>query len=99
VVDAEVIADFLASKKFGVERIREISEAASIKLDLPPGALERYLTDNINFDLDAENLEGLKLYFDKAAATGLIPRTLPVEFVTSIGRGSAPSASTRAARS
>ena len=54
--------------------MREIAEAASLKLDLPPGALERYLTENIQFDLDEENLAGLRLYFEKAAAMGLIPR-------------------------
>jgi chorismate dehydratase len=79
-VTPEVISDFLASKKYGQQHVREIAEAASIKLDLPPGALERYLTENINFDLDEENLAGLRFYFEKAAAAGLIPRVCPVEF-------------------
>jgi len=79
-VTPEVLADFAASKQFGLERVREIAEAASIKLDLPPRALERYLTENIHFDLDEENLAGLRLYFDKAAAAGLIPRAKPLEF-------------------
>ena len=83
VVTPEVIADFQASKQFGLARIREISEAASIKLDLPPRALERYLTENINFDLDADNLSGLRVYFEKAAAAGLISRARPVEFADS----------------
>lgn len=81
VVTPEIAADFLASKRYGLERIREIAEAASVKLDLPPRALEHYLTDNINFDLDEENLAGLRLYFEKAAAAGLIPRNRPLEFV------------------
>jgi chorismate dehydratase len=79
-VTPEVLADFAASKQYGLERVREISEAASIKLDLPPRALERYLTENIHFDLDEENLAGLHLYFEKAAAAGLIPRHKPLEF-------------------
>jgi chorismate dehydratase len=78
----EVFADFRASKQYGLEHVREISEAASIKLDLPPRALERYLTENIHFDLDEDNLAGLRLYFEKAAAAGLIPRARPVEFAT-----------------
>jgi chorismate dehydratase len=82
-ITPEVIADFQASKEFGVAHIREISEAASIKLDLPPRALERYLTENINFDLDADNLSGLEVYFEKAAAAGLIPRAKPMEFADS----------------
>jgi len=77
----EVVADFQASKRYGMERVREISEAASVKLDLPAKALEKYLTENIDFDLDEENLEGLRLYYEKAAAAGLIPRNRAVEFV------------------
>ena len=79
-VTPEVLADFMASKQFGLENVREISEAASIKLDLPPRALERYLTENIHYDLDDENMSGLQLYFEKAASTGLIPRNRPLEF-------------------
>ena len=99
IADERVAADFLASKKFGVERIREISEAASIKLDMPPGALERYLTENINFDLDEENLAGLRLFFEKAATRGLTPRAKPLEFVPASERESAANQSTRATRS
>jgi chorismate dehydratase len=79
-ITPEVVSDFQASKQYGIARVREISEAASIKLDLPPRALERYLTENINFDLDQDNMAGLELYFDKAAAAGLIPRARPLEF-------------------
>jgi chorismate dehydratase len=79
-ITPEVVADFTASKQYGLERVREISEAAAIKLDLPPRALERYLTENIHFDLDEDNLAGLQLYFEKAAAAGLIPRARPLEF-------------------
>jgi chorismate dehydratase len=79
-ITPEIVADFQASKQYGLERLREIAEAASVKLELPPRALERYLTDNINFDLDEENLAGLRLFFEKAAAAGLIPCNRPLEF-------------------
>jgi len=78
----EVFADFQASKEFGLKRISDIAEAASVKLDLPSSALESYLRDNIDFSLDEENLRGLRLYFEKCAAAGLIPRVRPLEFVT-----------------
>jgi chorismate dehydratase len=80
VITPEVINDFFASMKYGQQHLREIAEAASIKLDLPPRALERYLTENINYDLDAENLSGLRVYFEKAAAAGIIPEARPVQF-------------------
>ncbi|MGA8013195.1 MAG: menaquinone biosynthesis protein [Candidatus Acidiferrales bacterium] len=88
-ITPEVVADFTASKQYGLERVREISEAAAIKLDLPPRALERYLTENIHFDLDEDNLAGLHLYFEKAAAAGLIPRAKPLEFPQAAARSTA----------
>ena len=79
-ITPEVVADFLASKEFGLARIGEIAEAAALKLELPPRDLETYLRDNIDFELDAANLEGLELYFRECAAAGLIPRAKPIEF-------------------
>ena len=79
-ITPDVVADFLASKEYGLARIGEIAEAASLKLDLPPRDLESYLRDNIDFSLDAANLEGLELYFRQSAAAGLIPRAKPIEF-------------------
>ena len=72
-ITPKVVADFLASKQYGLAHIGEISESAALKLDLPPRELEIYLRDNIDFSLDAANLEGLELYFREAAAAGLIP--------------------------
>ena len=80
-VTPEIVADCQSSKQYGLERVREIAEAASVKLDLPPRALERYLTDNINFDLDEENLAGLNLYFQECVRAGLIPRARELEFI------------------
>jgi chorismate dehydratase len=73
VVTPQVVADFLASRDFGLSRIGEIAEGASLKLDLPPQALESYLRESIDFSLDAENLAGLNLYFNQCAQAGLIP--------------------------
>ncbi len=87
-ITPEVVADFQASKEYGVRRVREIAEAASIKLDLPVRELERYLMDNVRFNLDDENLSGLGLYFEKAAALGLIPRNKPLEFAEALAQPS-----------
>ena len=76
----EVVADFQASKEYGIGRVREIAEAAAIKLDLPTRELERYLTENVRFDLGEQNLAGLRLYFEKAAELGLAPQNKPLLF-------------------
>jgi chorismate dehydratase len=71
---AELTADFLASRDFGISHIGEISYQAAHDLELPQRTLESYLRNNIDFSLDAGNRRGLELYFEHAAKLGLIPR-------------------------
>jgi len=84
-ITPEIVADFQASREYGLARIGEIAEGAALKLDLPPRELERYLADNIDFSLDEENLAGLNLYFQECASAGLIPRARPLEFADGPG--------------
>jgi chorismate dehydratase len=80
VATPELVADFIASKKFGMANISDIAEGAALKLDLPSRSLERYLRENIDFRLDSENIAGLELYYKLAAEAGLIDRAKPIEF-------------------
>jgi chorismate dehydratase len=80
VMTPEIVADFLASKAYGLERVRDISEGAGMKLDLASAPLEKYLRDNIQFDLDEQKLAGLWLFYQYAAEDGLIPAARPIEF-------------------
>ena len=77
---AELTADFLASRDFGLAHLREISYEASHDLELPQRALDSYLRDNIDFSLDAENRRGLELYFAHAAKLGLIPEAAAIHW-------------------
>jgi chorismate dehydratase len=74
VVNADVIEDFQASRDLGLQNLDEISQQAARVLKLPAEQLRRYLSKNIDFNLDEENLRGLTAYFTLAAAIGLIPR-------------------------
>ncbi len=89
VVTPEVVADFLASKAYGISHVSEIAEAAAQQLNLPAAALERYLRENIDFSLDSENLSGLELYYQQCAAAGLIPRARPLELAAAETRAHA----------
>jgi chorismate dehydratase len=80
VVTPEVIADFAASKEYGVARLAEISAMASVELGLPAADLQNYLRENIDFTLDSDNLAGLELYYCLAAKLGLIARAKAVEW-------------------
>jgi len=79
-VTPEVIADFAASKEYGVARLAEIGAAASVEQVLPAADLVAYLRENIDFTLDGENLAGLELYYCLAAKLGLIPRAKAIEW-------------------
>ena len=81
VVTPEMLADFQASRDFGLAHIGDIAEGAAMKLELPPRELERYLAENIDYSLDEENLAGLRLYYEECAQAGLIPRAREIEFV------------------
>ena len=86
VVTPEVLADFEASKAYGLAHISDIAEGAALKLDLPPLALEQYLRENIDYALDDENLAGLDLFYRLAAAAKLIPQARPIEFAATVAR-------------
>lgn len=80
VVTPEVVADFLASREYGLANIGDIAEGAALKLELPPNPLERYLRESIDFNLGAENVAALEYYFERCAEAGLIPAARPIEF-------------------
>jgi chorismate dehydratase len=82
VATVEVIADFQASRDFGLRRLSEISTQAATDLNLPANKLQRYLTENINFTLDEENLRGLTAYFAAAAGLNLIPQVKPIDLAS-----------------
>ena len=81
VITPEIAADFQASREYGLRHIGEIAEGAALKLELPPRELERYMTENIDYSLDHENLAGLRRYYEECARAGLIPRARELEFV------------------
>jgi chorismate dehydratase len=80
VVTPEIVRDFQDSLAFGMQHIQEISAEASRELSLPAHKIARYLTENIDYTLDDENLQGLQRYFSFAAELGLIPAAKPLAF-------------------
>jgi hypothetical protein len=78
VATPEVVADFHASRAFGLLHLHELCDAASAELRLPAPALHSYLTDNIDFTLDPENIAALTRFFVEASALDLTPPAKPV---------------------
>jgi predicted solute-binding protein len=82
VVTAEVVRDFQDSLAFGMRHLSEISSEAARELNLPAETIARYLTENIDYTLDAENLRGLQRYYDLAAELNLIPLAKPLQIAS-----------------
>lgn len=83
----EVIQDFQQSLAFGLAHLEEICAEAAGLLALPAQQLRRYLSDNIDYTLDADNMLGLGKYFQYAAELGFIPAVR--SFVPVAGPGGA----------
>lgn len=82
VITPEVLADFAASRDFGLTQIAAISLQAASELELPQQTLESYLRHNIDFSLDEENRRGLERYFQEAARLGLIQKDKEIAWAT-----------------
>ena len=82
VVTTELLADFAASRNFGLAQIPAICREAAGDLDLPQETLQSYLRHNIDFSLGGENRRGLERYFREAAKLGLIPREKKIDWAT-----------------
>jgi chorismate dehydratase len=73
-------ADFAASLEFGRAHIREIAAEYAPRLGMTTAAVEVYLTRNIDYSLDEENLQGLQLFYKLAHETGVIPAESKLRF-------------------
>lgn len=74
--------DFEASRDYGLAHLDEIADEYARKLSLTPETLRLYLTENIDYSLDEENLKGLKLFFKLAREEGLVPAEKELAFAT-----------------
>jgi chorismate dehydratase len=72
---------FSRAKEWGLERRSEIAGVFSERLGLKKDFLENYLFHNINYDLGAEHIRGLRSYYTFAAQAGHIPRVEPLRFL------------------
>jgi len=74
---AEVIADFQASRDFGLTQIPQIAAEAAAQMHLPENDLRLYLEKNIDYSLDAENLQALHRFFQESQSLNLIAALNP----------------------
>lgn len=74
---------FQQSRDNGLKHIPEIAAAWTAKVGLSHQLISDYLTENVDYALDAENLEGLRLFYRYGAECGVLPRAPELEFLQS----------------
>src|SRR4029077_4807038 len=72
---------FQQSRDNGLRHIPEIASAWAPRLSLPAKLISQYLTDNVDYSLDAENLEGLRLFFRYGGECSVFSRVPELEFL------------------
>ncbi len=81
---------FQEAREWGLGARSEIIAEYSRKLNLPPSFLSEYLSLNIEYDLAAPHIEGLKRFYRLAHAATLIPALEPVRFLPARSEIEAP---------
>ncbi|HEV2988302.1 MAG TPA: menaquinone biosynthesis protein [Candidatus Angelobacter sp.] len=79
----DVAAVFQQSRDHGLKHIQQTVTSWSKKLNLKPAAIEEYLTRNIDYSLDQDNLAGLKLFYRYAAECDVLPLAPELRFIGS----------------
>jgi chorismate dehydratase len=72
---------FQESRDEGLKHIPEISAAWATRLALPEKLVADYLVENVDYTLDADNLEGLRLFFRYAAEQSVLAPAPPIQFL------------------
>ncbi len=76
-----LVEDFTAAKQEGVAHIEQIAARYAAELELPLSELLDYLSQNVNYDLDEENIAGMRLYLNLAHEYGLIAQSSELIFL------------------
>lgn len=78
---AHVAQVFQQSRDNGLKHIPEISAAWAPKLNLSAKLISEYLTENVDYSLDADNLEGLRLYYRYGMECGIFANVPALAFL------------------
>jgi chorismate dehydratase len=80
---AHVARVFQLSQVEGLNHLDSISHEWATKLKLGESVVRAYLTRNIDYSLDAENVAGMELFFRHAAEVGALPASPRLRFLES----------------
>ncbi|MBZ5503945.1 MAG: menaquinone biosynthesis protein [Acidobacteriia bacterium] len=78
---ANVAQVFQQSRDNGLKHIAEIASAWAPKLGLSAKLIAEYLTENVDYSLDVDNLEGLQLFYRYGVECGVFGRVPKLAFL------------------
>ncbi|HLW54106.1 MAG TPA: menaquinone biosynthesis protein [Candidatus Angelobacter sp.] len=80
--DINITRIFQQSRDHGLQHIPEIVQDWATRLSLPPQVVGDYLTNSVDYFLDSENLEGLRLFYRYAAECEVLPAAPELHFLS-----------------
>lgn len=72
---------FQQSRDHGLAHLQEIARAWAPRIGIAESEVTSYLRQNIDYGLDTEKLDGMRLFFEYATETGVLPAVRPLEFL------------------
>lgn len=78
---SDLVPAFQQSALYAMAHLSEIIEQETSRTGLSPALIRAYLTENIDFSLGEENLQGLRLFYSLAHELGLTDQVKPIEFL------------------
>jgi chorismate dehydratase len=72
-LDEEIAVDLVRSRDHGLANIDALVAEWSHRMALSEETIRSYLTSNIHYVLDEECIEGMRVFFEKAAELGILP--------------------------
>lgn len=79
--NVNLVEVFQQSRDNGLQHIPEIVATWAPRLGLPPKLVGEYLVENVDYSLDQENLEGLRLFFRYAAECNVLSAAPEIQFL------------------
>jgi chorismate dehydratase len=79
--DVDLARVFQQSRDHGLQNIPMIAEQWTGRVNLKRETIREYLTGNIDYFLDPDNLQGLKLFYRYAAECNVLPPAPELQFV------------------
>jgi chorismate dehydratase len=80
----DLVRIFQQSRDRGLENIDSLAREWAPRVGLTPAEVRTYLTQNIDYTLGVEQIEGLELFFRYAVEQGVLAAAKPLEFLPSV---------------